>query len=70
VWLAVAALGVIASVMLAWQAAPVATITPELVSGGAFTTDASRPSQPARMLDCPVPTLEGMSCPVPELPSP
>jgi hypothetical protein len=70
VWLAVAALGVIASVVLAWQAAPVATMTPEFATAVAVTAVAARPSQPARLLDCPVPTLEGMSCPVPDLPSP
>jgi len=69
VWLAVAALGVIASVVLVWQAAPVATRTPEFGSASAVI-DAARPSPPVRLLDCPVPTLEGMSCPVPDLPSP
>lgn len=70
VWLAATALGVIASIVLAWQAAPVATMTPELASAIAITAVVVQPSQPARMLDCPVPTLEGMSCPVPDLPSP
>jgi hypothetical protein len=70
VWFAATALGVIASIVLAWQAAPVATMTPDLATAVAVTAVAVRPSQPDRLLDCPVPTLEGMSCPVPELPSP
>lgn len=70
VWLAVAVLAVIASIVLAWQAAPLATVSPELVSAGAVAADAARPSPPVGLLDCPVPTLEGMSCPVPDLPSP
>ena len=65
VWFAATALGVIACIVLAWQAAPVATMTPELASTMPVTAVAARPSQAARRLDCPVPTLEGMSCPVP-----
>lgn len=70
VWLAVAALGVLASIVLAWQPAPMATMSPETVLATAVAADAVRPSQPVKLLDCPVPTFEGMSCPVPDLPSP
>jgi hypothetical protein len=70
VWLAAAAAAVLATIVLAWQPAPMATITPELASASAVTAVALQPSQPTNVLDCPVPTLEGMGCPVPDLPSP
>jgi hypothetical protein len=70
VWLAVAALGVIASVVLAWQAAPEAKMTPARTSDTAVTAEAAQPLPRLTPPDCPVPTLEGMSCPVPDLPSP
>lgn len=69
-WFAGTALGVIAIIVLAWQATPVATMTPEVASAITVTAVAARPSPRVTLLDCPVPTLEGMSCPVPELPLP